>query len=212
MISLKRCRRFLVPMRRWSRVCLCLVLVISLAACASRPQTRPADAELDRQSRERFLAQQRDWSLRGRVALATEGRAGSGHIEWRQTGEDFDIRLSAPVTGQSWRLRQTDGVAQLEGLEGGTRRGSDAEALLFEHTGWRVPFAALSAWVRAAPAAGQSQVELDARGRPASFVQRGWQVEYRAWDESLEVALPLKIHARSGGASVRLAVDRWGVP
>lgn len=199
-------------MRRWPRIFIGLALVLGLAACATQPPTRPFDAELDRQSRERFLAQQRDWSLRGRVALAADGRAGSGRIEWRQSGEDFDIRLSAPVTGQSWRLRRTGALVELEGLEGGTQRGSDAEALLFEHTGWRIPFAALSAWVRGARTAEQAQVEFDARGRPARFVQQGWQVEYRAWDESLEAALPLKIYARSAEASVRLVVERWGAP
>lgn len=189
-----------------------LALALALAACAPVRQ-RPADAALEvaQRARESALAAQTDWRLSGRIALSAAGRGGSGRIEWRQQGEDFDIRLTAPVTGQSWRLQRTAGRATLEGLADGPRTSMDAEHLLEEATGWRIPVDALSAWVRGARAAGPAELSFDPAGRPATLVQSQWTVEYRAWDGG-SPPRPLKLFARQGDASVRLVIDGWDGP
>jgi outer membrane lipoprotein LolB len=98
----------------------------------------------------------------------------------------------------------------LEGLEGGARTGTDAEALLQEATGWRIPVGAMAAWARGARASGTaSELGVDALARPALLQQDGWTIEYRAWFEGAP-PLPQKVFARQGEASVRLVVDAWG--
>lgn len=186
-------------------------MALFAASCTPVPvRTGNSDFEAAQDAHEQALAASTDWSFRGRIALSVGGRADSGRIEWRQRGEDFDIRLSAPITGQSWRLRQEAGQVRLDGLEGGTRTGADAESLLLEATGWRIPLAALRAWVRGGRAKGPAQLDFDPVGRPATLGQQGWVVEYRGWDR--ENLWPRKVHARTEGASVRLVVDAWGVP
>ena len=130
------------PLRGSWLACLALVL----AACAQAPG-RPASgggAEGQAQ-REASLQSEATWGFAGRVAIDHAGRAGNARIEWKQRGEDFDITLSAPVTRQSWRLVREAGRSRIEGLEGGIREGADAEGLLHESTGWRIPVASLAA-------------------------------------------------------------------
>jgi outer membrane lipoprotein LolB len=189
-----------------------------LGACArapvrSTPVADMARSEAAQAAREAALAAQRSWRFSGRIAVSTEGRGGSGRIEWAQDGEDFDVRLSAPVTRQSWRLYQAQGRVRLEGLEGGVREGTDAEALLLEATGWRLPVADMAAWVRGVRGAGSpATVESDTQGRPILIGQSGWQVEYPAWDAATP-ALPMRVNATQGEAKVRLAIEAWsGVP
>lgn len=197
------------PTRRLLPVASALVL---LAGCAATPP-RPApvvDANAQA-AREATLAARPDWGFRGRVALSQDGNGGNAGIRWRQRGADYEIELSAPITRQSWRLVSKGGVVALEGLDGGRREGRDAEAMLLEATGWRIPVLAMAAWARGARGAGAADLVPDAQGRPASLQQDGWLVEYRGWFESAP-PLPKRLFARQGGASVRLVVEAWDPP
>ena len=210
---------------------LMLALPVVLAACAIRPvrpglppEQLPA-AEALQQAREAALRLQPQWSLVGRIAVSNDGKGGSGRIEWRQDGPNFEVSLSAPVTRQSWRLTGTPGDARLEGLEGGVRQGADARALLLLATGWDIPVVALADWVRgmrtpgpqsARPGSEQiesaqlepAQLQYGVDGRPAQIVQGGWQIDY-TWPADRAATLPARVDARRGEARVRLIIDHW---
>ncbi|HEY4529211.1 MAG TPA: lipoprotein insertase outer membrane protein LolB, partial [Luteimonas sp.] len=155
------------------------------------------------------------WQLTGRASITRAGQGGSGRIEWRQDDGDFEVALAAPVTRQSWRLAVDADGARLEGLEGGTRRGPDGQALLFDATGLDVPVAALGAWLRGLPADpavhGPARLEYGADLLPARLEQGGWVIGFRSWRAGTvgSPALPLRIDARRGEAGVRLVVDEW---
>ena len=191
----------------WVAIGLCL-----LAACAPTP-VRPwvhGDEALQ-SARESVLAAQPAWSFAGRLAISTAGNAGNARIEWKQDGADYDIRLSAPITGQGWRLRQAGAAVSLEGLEGGTRSGSDGELMLHEATGWRIPISAMASWVRGARSPGASDLDFDPSGLPSTLRQAGWAVEYRAWTNAV-MPLPTRVFVTQPDASVRLVIERWGKP
>jgi outer membrane lipoprotein LolB len=193
---------------------LCLAwLALVVAACAQAP-IRPASGSGagGQAAREAALRAETTWAFAGRVAIEHGGRAGNARIDWKQRGEDFEITLSAPVTRQSWRLVREAGRARMEGMEGGVREGGDAEALLLESTGWRIPVASLTAWVRGARAsAATARLEYSPQGLPSVLVEDGWTVEYRAWGEGAP-PLPTRLFARHEQSSVRLAIERWSTP
>lgn len=202
-------------------------LAVLLAGCVGapvRPELAPAAlaaAEAGQTAREQALTDQSDWSLVGRIAVSNQGKGGSGRIEWTQTGPDFRITLSAPVTRQGWQLTGNASSARLEGLDGGPRSGPDAQALLLAATGWDIPVAALARWVRAArapvadPALGPASIDYGNDGFPWRIRQAGWSIEYR-WPQvdpamqSAHIRLPKRLDATRGEASVRLIVDQWG--
>ncbi|WP_082611387.1 lipoprotein insertase outer membrane protein LolB [Lysobacter sp. Root916] len=195
-------------------------LAAVLSACAGQavrgpapPPLAPAAAEAAQAARESELRAQTGWSLSGRIALSNGRNGGSGRIEWRQDGDRYEVALSAPVTRQSWRLSGDIAGARLEGLEGGTRSGPDAAALLREATGWEIPVAALSDWVRGLRATGQgpASVRYGADGRPARIEQGGWSIDYR-WPSTDAPALPSRVDAIRGQAKVKLIVDEWEGP
>lgn len=187
------------------------VLILLLAGCARQPVRRAPDAALleAQANREAALALQTDWSLTGRIAISDGRNGGSGRIEWTQHGHDFDIRLSAPVTRQSWRMVREQGHVRLEGLEGGTREGDDAQALLRETLGWQVPIDSLAAWARGARADAQASLQFGPDGLPALLLEHDWSVEYRAWDATTAPPRPKKVFASQGDDRVRLSVESW---
>lgn len=194
-----------------------VLLALVLSACASTPRhagpaVPEAAAEAAQQAREAALQSEGAWSLAGRIAVSNGRDGGSGRIEWRQDGEHFEVELSAPVTRQSWRLSGDASQARLEGLEGGTRVGPDAAALLHASTGWDIPVVALADWVRGAraDAIGPAVIEYDRAGLPARIEQGGWTIDYTWPAASVQPLRPMRIDARRGEARVRLVVDRWG--
>ena len=195
-----------------ARRLLLMLVVLMLAACVSPPVRRAADPALlqAQAAREAVLAARPDWSLSGRIAISDGKDGGSGRIDWKQHGTDFDIRLSAPVTRQSWRLVREGASVRLEGLEGGTIEGADAQALLYQALGWLVPVDALAAWARGARQNSDSaQLQFGADGLPALLSEDDWAVEYRAWDAGADPPRPKKVFASQGDSRVRLSVDSW---
>ena len=192
--------------------CTAGIMLCLLAACAPAPVRPPIKGDESVQvARESALASQSTWSFSGRIAVNSAGNAGNARIDWKQDGADYDIRLSAPITGQGWRLRRVGPDISLEGMQGGTRTGNDAEALLQDATGWRVPVSAMASWVRGARAAGSADLDFDPAGLPATLRQLGWAVEYRGWTVA-STPLPTRVFASQPDASVRLVIERWSPP
>nr|MBO2466508.1 outer membrane lipoprotein LolB [Xanthomonadaceae bacterium] len=201
----------------WSAAGLALALL--LAGCATGPghpgvpvADTLAGAEAAQQARARRLAEITDWGFQGRLAVSTGDRGGSGRLDWSQRGEGYVAALSAPVTRQSWRLRGGPEGAVLEGLEGGPRRGGDADALLREATGWPIPVRALADWVRGLATPG-ARVGYGADGRLQRIEVDGWTIEYQAWwpASGRLPEMPARVQATRADARVRLVVDAWEV-
>lgn len=177
------------------------------AGVAPPPDSPEAFAALA--ARDAQLRDAPDWALSGRLAVARGNDGGTLNIQWVQSGDTFDIRLSAPVTGKQWRLSGNAKGATLEGLDGGVRQGPDAEALLLDATGWRLPVRQWPDWVRGLRGPGPvTGLSVDAEGRPRGFRQEAWTLTYRDWWPG-EPPLPRRVFAEADGASVRLVVSEW---
>jgi outer membrane lipoprotein LolB len=201
------------------------LVALSMAGCATRGPasdapvlTDPAavaSARTAQAGRQAWLEARTEWTFAGRVAVNANGKGGSGRIDWKQAVSGYEVALSAPVTRQSWRLSGDlgSGAGRLEGLEGGTREGADAERLLGDATGWDIPVASLARWARGLedPAATTELAEYGADGHLRSLRQRGWRVDYLEWlpAEGAQPAMPRRIEARREGATVKLAIDQW---
>lgn len=208
-----------MTMRCWAL----LVIVLVLSACATQTRTVKAPAvpepvlEDAWVQREALLRSQAMWSFTGRVAIRRGREGGSGHIEWSQQWGKAEIVLSAPVTRQSWRLTIDAEGARLDGLDGGPRRGSNAEALLRDASGLDVPVGLLGGWARGLLTDARLSAatwRLDAQGRLSHLEQDGWNIDY-GWPSERyrgEVWMPSSIEAVKGDARMRLVIDRWTLP
>ena len=207
-------RVFASTQQRRLRYWLMAGALLALSGCASRGAVKTVDSlanESQQQIREALFANRQTWSFTGKIAVSQNHAGGSGHLTWTQSEGDFDIRLTAPVTGQSWHLSRASDQFRLEGLPGGPRQGRDAEALVLEATGWRIPVMALQDWVRGVRADGDAKMDYDNDGLPVTLRQQDWSIEYKQWNRD-QPALPIKVFAESGDASVRLVIEQWSNP
>ena len=197
-----------VPMRAaW----LAMVAVL-LVACAA-PRLRPDAQRLGiQEQRERALLAERDWSLKGRMAISGPADSGSGSLDWSQQGDAFRFALSAPVSGKTWTLSGDERHAELSGLHAQPVLGSSAAEVLGRELGWKVPVAELAYWVRGMRAPGRADVVFAADGLPAEIRQSGWTIEFRDYERTNQPVMPRRIFARNGDYRVRLVIQHWGVP
>lgn len=188
----------------------CFAMLVGCASAPTRPSPPAASAEVLDSQRGQVL----EWSLAGRIAVSNGNEGGSGRIDWQQDSGRYVISLSAPVTRQSWRLSGDATSARLDGIKGGPREGVDAESLLREATGWKIPVGALGNWIRGIGAAGHEygpvNVSYGPENLPVRLEQAGWSVEYTDWVPVPNgPALPARLVATQGQAKVRLVMDAW---
>ena len=190
--------------------------ILLLAACATtRPPVRNAGDPVTlglQEQRERALGDTDHWTLEGRLSIASDKDSGSGSLTWRQEGDHYDFTVRGPVTGRTFRLSGGPDGAELEGLEGGTRRGPDAETLMAETVGWQIPMAELKRWVLGLRAdRGPADIAFGADRLPSRLVQDGWTVDYRQWDATKQPAMPSRVFAEKPPYKVRLSIDTWSL-
>lgn len=196
-------------MTRWLWVALAIVL---MAACAPVRIKGNADMLAAQAARERVLAGHDHWTLRARLGVSDGAHGGSGTLVWVQDGRQFTFTVRAPVTGRSFRLSGGPDGAVLEGLDRGTVRGPNAQALLTRVLGWRIPVQPLHDWVRglrAGAAPSDAVLRFGADGLPSLLKQDGWTVQYRDWYTNMDPAMPRKVYAAHGNYHVRLSIRSW---
>ncbi len=180
------------------------------AGCATIPPP-VSDPEKAWREREQQLADVRNWSAVGRVAVRSEDEAWNVSMHWKQRGDAYRIRFRAPF-GQ--------GLMELSGGPAGVvMRTSDnriisaknPDDLLFDAVGWRVPLGGLRYWIlgRTDVAASVTERSLDVAGRLQRLQQSGWDVEYLRYKQVGPVELPTKVFVENDRLAARIVVSRW---
>ena len=89
---------------------------------------------------------------------------------------------------------------------------SDADALLEQSLGVRLPVNGLRYWVRGLPEPGAAPVlETDAEGRLTRLEQNGWIIDYSAYTPTGHIELPARMVARRSELSVKLVIEQWNL-
>lgn len=193
---------------------LTLAFAVLAAACATtRPSVHHQGDVVTmglQAQREHALADTSHWTLQGKLSVSDGNDNHSGGLTWKQDGDRYDFTIRAPVTGRSFRLTGGPDGAELEGLDGGTRRGPDAETLMAQTVGWQLPMAELKSWVLGLRAdTGPAELRFGDDQLPSQLVQDGWTVDYKAWDATRQPAMPSKVFAEKPPYKVRLAIESW---
>jgi len=89
-------------------------------------------------------------------------------------------------------------------------RADDAESLLLQTIGWRLPVAGLKYWVRGLAVPGVYASERrDLQGRLLALGQSGWAVSYVRYHSIEGVGWPAKLRLARDDVTLRLVIDEW---
>ena len=168
------------------------ITVLFLAACAVPPKfERPGEDVV--------------FELAGRIAVKYRDEAASGNIAWRHSAAGDEMLLTSPFGQGMGRIVRNGDRVTLTTSDGHDVTASDAESLTEQVLGFRIPLAGLADWVRGRPGPGPAKTRADGDGRLLELEQRGWKIEYLAY----EGKLPSRLRLVYPGVELRLAISDW---
>ena len=175
-----------------------ILSLLLLAACSTTPvvlQRAPgADAP---------------FAFNGRIAIRQDSRRDSAGVRWMHRDGADEVLLLAPL-GQTVALISRGAEQVTLETDGKRYVAQDAEMLMQQVLGWRLPLSGLRHWVTAIPAPGTVyERELDANGQVSVLRQQDWTIRYSRYAASGAEALPLRLSLQREGVEVRLLIDEW---
>jgi outer membrane lipoprotein LolB len=183
--------------------------LLFISSCATR-QPQVADPELHWQKHQASVASLPSWRASGRVAVKTEQDGWTASFSWRQTGDDYTIRLHGPLGRGMVELVGNSQRVQLKQSGQPVQVASSAEDLLFQATGWLFPVSGLRYWLLGVPVQGQKeQHSLNTDGSLQRLEQAGWQTDYTQYQQIDALNLPVKLRLTNDKIQVKLIVKDW---
>ncbi len=193
------------------KICLA-AFVLALNACAfitAPPQTEPGVANPQAwAARKNALDGFDHWSMQGRAATGAI-LGWSGNLNWRQRGEQFDVRLAGPIGVGGFRAQGTLELVEIR-ADDETFLTTEPEVLVKDALGWEFPLAGLRFWVLGLPQPdAPARLTVDEDGRLIDLQQSGWRLAYTEYQETDGPALPRRIILDNGDNKVKVVIDRW---
>lgn len=158
------------------------------------------------------IAGLQQWAIRGRASIKTGADGFGAALNWTQTADAYNIRLSAPLAQGSVEI-SGDGDAVTLRTKDATRTANDPDQLVYEMLGMVLPVSNLAYWVRGVPSPEAIvALQLDEQGRLQRLQQSGWLITIKRYREIDGYALPSSLVVENPPYSLRLAVHRWLLP
>ena len=103
------------------------------------------------QHHRKTLDQGDTWALTARIAGSTEDDGWSGKLSWQQAKGNYQIHFQAPFGQGAIQLLGVPGQVEMRTSDNQVVVADDAESLLYQQLGWRLPLAGLRYWVLGLP-------------------------------------------------------------
>jgi outer membrane lipoprotein LolB len=135
-----------------------------------------------------------DWRVRGKVAYRLPDDAGSASLDWQQTGEQSQLRLSGPLGVGSTEIHNEGALLSVkrDGIE--RLYPADAAPWLPGGTLLPVPVDSIEHWLRGVPDPEQPVTALETDNALARRIeQNGWVVEYSDYKDTQGLAMPARL-------------------
>jgi outer membrane lipoprotein LolB len=153
------------------------------------------------------------FALESRIAVSDGEHAVNAKLEWGHTRDGNQWTLLSPFGQIAAHLEDGPMGANLQLADGKRWHAANAAelipALFPELASAGLPPERLALWVQAAPGETAEVRELDAVGRPALVIDRGWRIEYFAYLSDSPAAMPQRLDISRGEFRLRLVIDSW---
>lgn len=163
------------------------------------------------ESRKTRLAELDSWTVQGRVGVETARDSGTASLTWDQDGEDYAMRIMAPLSQGTFELKGgADGVT-LRSPDNQIRSAADPQELMEQNLGWSLPVTGMKYWVRGIPVPDRpvEQIRVDDTGRLLDLQQDGWRISISRYKQVAGLELPDKLYMENQPLKMRVVIAEW---
>lgn len=196
----------------WLQWLALLWLVSGCATTAPKPQAEPLfyNSVAERQQ---ALASLTSWNASGRIALTTPDEGFTAAMQWKQQQRDYDVTLTVTLGQQAMRVTQTGNSATLRAYRQAPAAGVDAELLLLQELGVRVPLGQFGYWMRGLPGnLGRPVYDAAGRLQQIGYLDADgidWTANFERYRIVNGMELPEFINISGGQFNIRLLIKTW---
>lgn len=195
------------------------ILIFVLSGCKNTNNLNKASdvdmsAEFLALSNHEKLALMTHWELSGKIAVFTSTERKSAYLNWHQSNQEIDFRLSNLIGVSLLNLSFDGELAKLE-ADGEEYEDVSTEALIYRTTGWLLPLDNLHHWIKGL-SNDDDQIQLNDFGLPSRIEPIcdtciGWIITYSQYKEVQGVWLPFNIDVINPTKQTRLKfkVSQW---
>ena len=195
-----------------------VIPIFLLTACAPpRPVMEPqqpttANKVIPVEQRKERTKTISSWEIRGAMAAKNKSKGWSAAMNWQQSGPNsYHIRLMGPLgAGTVLINKQGDTITYQDGPK--RISSTNADELLLQQTGVRLPVDNLYYWVRGLPAPGKvSSEQRDQYNNLVQLKQSGYTITFGNYTSVHGADLPSIIRLEGNGVMVKVVIKNWSV-
>ncbi|MGL5741354.1 MAG: lipoprotein insertase outer membrane protein LolB [Legionella sp.] len=185
-----------------------------LTACAPpRPAAElPENKVMPLEQRKAKTQTVSSWEIRGAMAAKNKAKGWSTAMNWIQSGPStYQIRLMGPLGSRTVLIDKKGNTITFQ--DGPKKITShNADELLAEQTGIKLPVNNLYYWVRGLPAPGPVEAEHhDQYNHLTQIKQSGYTINFNQYTSEKGIDLPSMIHVEGNGVTVKVVIKKWTV-
>jgi len=190
-------------------VCLLCLIVASCATVKEQTTIEPAGWVAEQQIRQQIKA----WEIRGRLGVQTESNGGTLDIIWKQSDDDYSIRLMAPLGAGTYLVQGDSGFAEIRFPDGEKKIVNNVNDVFTSTLEVDLPVNALKDWIRGLPAKTLSvdDINWNEQGLINKIKQSGWNIEMKKYSGK-KILLPHAIYLSRDDnieLDIRLLLRQW---
>jgi outer membrane lipoprotein LolB len=202
-----------MPVQTLSRLIFALIC-LSLVSCAMVKEKSSLQPEgwLEQQEQRQQI---KIWEVRGRLGVQTQATGGSMDLIWKQSGEDYTIRLILPLGSGSYLIQGDEQYAVIRYPDGRKESVRNIDNVFSSALGVSLPVNAVRDWVRGLPARylPVEEMQWDDQGLLNTVQQSGWTVEMTDYSGS-DLLLPHEVYLSridDESLDIRLLLKQWRI-
>ena len=183
-----------------------IFLALSLAGCAGLESRRDGRAPIGGPGE---AIEIKALKLTGRLAVKQGKEGQSGGMQWVHSPPNHEITVYTPIGTTVAKIEQNAQGAKLTTSNKEVYEAKDADQLMEQVMGWRLPLNGLQYWVLGRPVPDSlAEEERGENNRLVHLKQQNWDIQYSDFHALANVEMPYRIVMKRDDVTIRFFIDK----
>lgn len=187
------------------------LIFLLICSCTTLQPLSPANNQtLSWSERAQQLTTISKWTLQGVAGIRTAKNAWTASLFWQQQKSAYQLHLFGPLGMNRIQLAGNAEQVTLSTSSQAPITAQDAQSLLQQQLGWKLPVNHLQYWIRGIPAPDKkAKLTKDNFNHLLTLQQDGWEINYQQYSNIDGIDLPTRLNLTNPQIQLRLVIKQW---